>query len=496
MPQEAPPSPPEALSQDVGGRARRGVGFLVLRYGVVQAAGLAANITLAHLLDPEAFGFYAVALVVIVVLNFLSEFGLGAALLQRRAPLDDVALGTLFTTQQAAAAAIGLLFILVAPAVNAHLAIGPAGVGILRLTTVAAFIAVLRTAPTILLERRLSYGRVAAIEMIEVLVFQLSAVLAAIAGLGVASFVVALLVSRAAGTTSAFVLARWRPRLAFSRAVLAETWAFGLNFQLGWLTFVFRDYLVAIAGAVLLLPAELGYLNWALAFAGVPGQLAQAVGRVGMPALARLHHDPLRFKRAGERMVRALFLTAVPLHLFTIAASTWVIPLVFSAKWWPALGPLCLFSIHWAGASITTPTAAMLNAAGRPRLTLTFSTAWTVLLVALALPLHARLGYAGIAAAYAIAMIFASAAAAVLAARIAGADTLGQIRGPMLAALVAGGAVLGFTHAMAPSLLRLALAAALMAGGMVLVLYLAEGRRLILEVREAARFLGAMRRAA
>ena len=80
----------------IGRRASQGVMFLLLRYAGVQAAGLVANIVLSRLLAPSAFGIYAITLALLVFFAWLSDFGLGAALLQKQTPMTESDLRSVF----------------------------------------------------------------------------------------------------------------------------------------------------------------------------------------------------------------------------------------------------------------------------------------------------------------------------------------------------------------------------------------------------------------
>jgi O-antigen/teichoic acid export membrane protein len=103
----------------VGRLASRGVLFLLLRYGALQLAALAANIVLSRRLSPAAFGVYAVALALLVLMTWLSDFGLGAALLQKRELVSGQDLRTVFTVQQLLLALIVVVILVASPSIAA-----------------------------------------------------------------------------------------------------------------------------------------------------------------------------------------------------------------------------------------------------------------------------------------------------------------------------------------------------------------------------------------
>lgn len=454
------------------------------RYAGIRLFGLAANIILSRLLSPEAFGIYAITLSLLVLLSFVSDFGLSASLLQQRKAISELDLRTVFTAQQLLVLPLLVILFFLAPVLAGTYHLGAMGVWFIRLMLLAGLFSSLRTAPTIILERQLRYGQLSLIELADFGLFQLSAVTLAFAGYGVWSFLLAVLIAKLISTLLAYGLARWTPAFGFDRTRFAGLWRFGLPYQLSLLTYFLRDYLIPIVGGLLVTTTQVGYLNWALALAGVPGQLAQIVGRVTLPAFARYQDRPVALSRAVEQSVRSLFIAAIPLHLTIVALAPWLIHLVFSDKWLPALPAVYLLSIHWSGANLTTPLVSTLNAMGRARLGLALSAGWTAATFALALTFLGPAGFVGIALAYAVSMIGASIAVVVTVHRLLPDLRLWpQVRAPLTAALLASGGCFLVRQVLEPSLLNLVvllLATGLLYGA---ILWLMEGRRLRTELR-------------
>jgi len=462
----------------LGRLASRGVLFLMLRFGALQLVGLAANIILSRRLSPSAFGVYAVALALLVLMTWLSDFGLGAALLQKRESVSAADLRTVFSVQQLLLALIVLGVLAASPWFAGLYHLGPDGPSFVRAMAIAGLLASLRTVPNVVMERRLLYGRLTAVEVLDVLVFQVTAVSLALLGMGTWSFILAVLASKVAGTALAYALARWRPGIGVDRHALRGLFWFALPFQLTWLTYLFRDYLIPILGGLLVATVEVGYLNWALALSGVPGQMAQVVGRVAFPTLSRMQSDSTQMARAVETSVRVLFLVAVPFELALMVLAPWLIHLVFSDKWLPALVPLYLLALNWAAGNITSPLISTLNAAGKIRSTLALNLAWTAGAIALAWGLVHLFGYVGFAMAYLVARLVASGAALIMVQRVAPVHLWPPVRYPLLATASACAVGLIATRNLRPGILELGIVGIAMMAVYVGVLLLAEGARL------------------
>jgi O-antigen/teichoic acid export membrane protein len=460
------------------GRASRGVALLLVRYGVVQLVGLAANIALSRLLSPASFGIYAITLGILVLLSWISDFGLGAALLQRRESMTDRSLGTVFLVQQGVLCVLVVAAFVAAGPLAAAYRLGHDGEWFVRAMALGGLLSSLKTVPNVVMERKLLYGRLSAVEIVEVLLFQLTAVVLAASGLGTWSFLVAILVSKAVGLLVTLWLARWRPRFALDRQALAGLLSFAVPFQAIWLSNLARDYMIPLLGGLLVGATEVGYLNWALALTSVPAQMAQVVGRVAFPSFARMQGDAGQLGRAIEQSTRALFLVAVPAELVLIALGPWLIQYVFSPKWMPALVPLVLLGLNWAGASITSPLFSAMNAIGRVRSAMVVGVVWTAATLLLAWALSVPFGYVGIAMSMLVTRVFASAVLIVLVHRAVPLRLWELLHLPVAAGTAVAVAGALAVHVLPGGLVQLLVLGAAMGLAYVAVMWVVEGARL------------------
>jgi len=180
----------------------------------------------------------------------------------------------------------------------------------------------------------------------------------------------------------------------------------------------------------------------------------------------------------------------VPLELAVFSLAPWLISLVFSARWTPALVPLYLLCIHWAGANLTSPLFAALNAIGRPRTALILSAVWTASTLLLALLFVRFIGYVGFALAYAVTMVGAAAASTLLVNRAIHVRLWPEIRTPLTIALLVAAAVWAVVHLLPASIPVLVLSVVGMGLAYLGAMWLAEGPRLR---SDFASFTGAAR---
>jgi O-antigen/teichoic acid export membrane protein len=176
--------------------------------------------------------------------------------------------------------------------------------------------------------------------------------------------------------------------------------------------------------------------------------------------------------------VRALFLVAVPLQLALFSLAPWLIAIVFTSRWTPALVPLYLLCIHWAGANVTSPLMSALNAIGRPRTALILSATWTVATLVLGIIFVRLIGYVGFALAYAVTMVFAAGASVVIVRRAIHIHLWHQVRVPLAVAVLVSMAGWVVVHSLSPSLPLLLVTGIAMGLVYLGVIWLAEGKRL------------------
>ena len=314
----------EALSgADVRRRAAGGVLVIGVRGVAVRLLGLVGNVLLARLLLSSDYGIVALAATVLVFGSTLADVGIGASLIRRREQptrqeLRSLAsIQILFTT--------GLVVILSAAA----LPFGRTGQAVVVMSSALPLLA-LRTPASLLLERRLVYRPLAAVELLETAAFNAWAVGTVYAGWGIwgpasGAWIRTVIGVAAMSIVSPAGLVLPGRLLSSARQLLR----FGLQFQAVGLVvnlrpLVINTGVVAIAGTSKL-------AVWAIAerFLAVPVLLFESLWRVLFPMMSRLVQARDTSREALER----------GLGLLAFAVGSVVVPLVAAA---PALIPALL----------------------------------------------------------------------------------------------------------------------------------------------------------
>jgi len=328
-------------------RALRGATYLLARQALVSLLTLAGIVALSLLLDPREFALYGFATTAMLVAAAVGDLGLGASLI-RGEKIDDRHIAGSLALQLA----FWTLFCLIGTAAG----IAFDAYGFSPETTALLFgcllLLSLQALPTALLERRLAFGAIVFIEVVQRLIFVGGAVALAVLAPGEATIPVAAAAAAVVGYPAALAAARWRwlPRFApgerLFRGFSSDWWQGRIANQLSYAAY-------PLLGGILFTASEVGLLVWALAITSAPALVSPMVARALFPALARADAaDQVATYRwflkgvlvVGLPLVAVLFSLAEPLTLE-----------VFGDKWRGGIDLLRLESVTTAlGLAVTT----------------------------------------------------------------------------------------------------------------------------------------------
>jgi O-antigen/teichoic acid export membrane protein len=325
----AEPEEPSLSGDDVRHRAVSGAAVLVGRGALIKAIGFGGNIVLARLLVPRDFGLIAFGTTIMFMTNFIGDGGMGAALVRRGRSPTRVELGAVNGLELSVGVLVAALTALSAL---------PLGAGALVTTVMvlALPITALRTPTEIMLQRRLSYGPLALVDIVEVVSYYCWCIPGVVLGAGVWALATGTVVRAVCGTVVLMFFSSVgivKPRINI--AVMRPLWRFGVNVQGARLSALARDQLVNVATAAIVGVAGLGIWSLAGRLMSIPALLLDTLWNVSYPAMSRL-------RDAGEDLTS---IVTRSVRLTTIGTGALLVPVIGSA---PALVP-ALFGDQWHG---------------------------------------------------------------------------------------------------------------------------------------------------
>jgi PST family polysaccharide transporter len=255
-----------------------------------------------------------------------------------------------------------------------------------------------------LLCRRLDFKSIAFIEVVSGSIGLATAISLAYSGAGVWALVGASLTTQASNSALLLAKARWMPSFSFSWFDVRSTSRFGLNLS----AFNFVNYFARNADNALigryLGATPLGYYQLAYNLMLYPVQsIAQTLGRVLFPALAKMQDDYSRFRVAYLRACSAIAFLTFPLMIGALILADEIVWVVLGPKWLPAILIFRILAPVGMVQSLTTTTGQIYVATGRTDLLLRWGGLCTLPIVG-GFVVGLRWGIQGVATAYAIVM--------------------------------------------------------------------------------------------
>lgn len=378
----------------------RGLTTLIVRTGLLQVVAVIATFLLTVFLEPSQFGVFAIAAAAVDILVYFSDIGLAGALIQKH-EIEDKDLATTFTIQQLLGVFLTLVGLLAAGMVTKIYSLSPDGIWLFRALVVSFFISNLKTIPSVLLERKLEFSKIAAIQIIETTVFYLLAVALAWKGFGISSFSWAVLARGIIGFILIYVLSPWRPRFGIEKSAFKRLVSFGAPFQVNSLLGLAKDRMLVAYYGLVLPAAQVGYLQWAERWSLFPLRIVvDNVSKVTFPAYSRLQKAREHLIKAIEKSIFFTTLFIFPVLVILVVLAPLAVDLIPKyQKWQPALLALMLFSINAMWSSISTTLTNAFAAIGKISINLKLMAMWTILTWILTPLFIFKFGYNGVAAA-------------------------------------------------------------------------------------------------
>jgi PST family polysaccharide transporter len=384
--------------------ARRAVGSLLARHILGFAINFLGTIVLVRHFGPEVWGVYSVAYSVQFIAQGIIERGTSGYLIQRQAPPSEREIGTALTMQLVLGVAAAAIAAAAAPAAASFF--GSTSLTPLLFAVAVSLVAyALRAVPFGMLERSISYRRVGALEVADVVVFNAVAILGVVAGLEVGALVLAIASRAIVSLALAWPLAGVAPVPRLSITALREL----LGFAAPYAASNALAYVNGAAAPLLVVrfagPRSFGILQLAYSLIAYPQALNAILGRVAFPVYSRMEQDQERVRRSVEEATRMLIRYVGTATLALAASGPLWVPLVYGPEW-VGMAPIMLtIAPSLAIGTSFTFVIASLNATGRARAVLAVGAAFSAIYWLGAALLVPSAGAIGLPLAYSFATI-------------------------------------------------------------------------------------------
>lgn len=353
---------------------------LFFQSGYSSALGLIANLVLTILLTPSIFGIYITILSMISILNYFSDVGLAASLIQKK-DVADKDIKTTFTVQQLLIITLIFIAFLLTPFIMRFYNLPTDGKYLYWALLFSFFLSSLKTIPSVFLERKIQFQRIVLVQAAENTIFYLTVIVCAILGFQLRSFIYAVVLRSILGVILIYFLSPWIPKIGIEWKHLKKLLHFGIPFQMSSFLALFKDDLIILYLGKALGFEGLGYIGWAKKWAEAPIRIIMDnISRVLFPVIARIQKDKQKISRLIEKILHYQTLILAP----SIIGLAIIMPiLVFTIpkyyKWGPALPIFFLFCLSSLFSSYSSPFMNLFNALGKVKISFMFMTIWTAM---------------------------------------------------------------------------------------------------------------------
>lgn len=285
------------------------------------------------MLLPQDFGIVAMAAPVIALGALLADLGLSQALIQRE-QINDDQINFLFWINVVLSASIASILALASPLIASFYG-EPRVAVVIAVLALIMFAGSLSAQHSALLNRRLAFGTLAAIDLSTFLAASLSALAAAYLGLGLWSILVFQACNTALTGVLLWLSSGWLPGRPQLRGVGGRgLLRFGSDIAL----FNLANFFARNSDNVLIGrfwgEAQLGLYDRAYRLLLLPlGQVMGPIGKVALPLLSRSRPHPSLYRAAFFQMVDLVLLLTFPGAIWAMVTHDQFIAVMLGPKW-------------------------------------------------------------------------------------------------------------------------------------------------------------------
>ena len=320
------------MSTNLTTKTVQGVGWTGASQAMRLTLQLGIIAVIARFLTPEDFGLVAMVAVFTSFILIFRDFGLSAALIQRK-ELHEEHLSSSFWINVMAGFLLSLAMAALAPAIALFY-----NEGRLVLITIflgsTFFISSFSIVQSALFVKEMKFKSLAIVEITALFISGIVAIVLAVAGFGVWSLVWQQITMNFIMTVLIWILSRWRPRFFFRWNRVQEFLGFGLN--LTGFNFVnyFNRHLDNLLIGKFLGSIPLGFYNLAYRILLFPiVNISWVIGRVMFPGLSAIQADKNRVKDVYIKATRYIALISFPLMIGVLIVAPEFVRVVFGPQW-------------------------------------------------------------------------------------------------------------------------------------------------------------------
>jgi O-antigen/teichoic acid export membrane protein len=378
-PADAPDST-TATPEELSSRVAKGLKWSLVSTVLGRVFTPITSIILAHLLVPEDFGVFSVAVVVQSALMSFNDLGVTNAIVWWRGDVREAA-RTATSLAVVTSSSLYAMCFLVSPFIASAMG-STSATGILRLLSLTVVIDGVSSVPIGILNREFRQDRRAFADWFGFVLSTGLTIGLAVAGFGAWSLAWGRLAGTLVTTASLFLLAREKPRPGWDTDVARKLLGYGIPLAgSSILVFLFLNLDYIIVGHALGATA-LGIYTIAFNLASWPSNVLSATfRRVAIPVFAHLRHDPSVLRTAYLAGLRNLMLITLPLSAGLCVLAVPLIALLYPTDYAEAASVLTWLAVLGVARVYLDFAYDLLSGVGRTLALFLLQAGWVVVLL-------------------------------------------------------------------------------------------------------------------
>jgi PST family polysaccharide transporter len=317
-------------------KAVKGVAWSAIQRVSSQIISFFVFLVLSRLLEPEAFGLFAMANVVLAFVQIFLDQGFSQAIVQRE-ELNKAHLNTAFWANTVFGVAMAIVGVTLSN-LMAKLFRAPDLSPVVQWMVISFIFMGLSSTQQALLQRDLAFRSLALRSLVAELIAGVVAISLAFLSYNVWSLVAQALIRVIVGMVILWMASDWRPGFQFSIAHLRALSSFGINIVGNRLVNFFNQRTDEILIGYFLGTSALGFYTIGFRILRVITRLlTESIDAVAFPTFSRLQVDRERFRQAFFQVIQTTSLIAFPGFLGISIIAPELVIAFFGEKWAPSI---------------------------------------------------------------------------------------------------------------------------------------------------------------
>ena len=358
-----------------------GVGWVAISSLGNQGLRLVVKLVLARLLLPEHYGLIGMAVVFTNFIKMISEFGMGAALIQRKEEdLTEAHYVTAFWTNIGVALVGYAIVALILSPIAVWFYDEPILSSLLPVIAISIVLDAFYLIPKVKLSRRLEFRSQAIINIVAVIVAGTVSIYLAFVGYGVWALAFNSIIVSVISGILYFVVVRWVPTTSFSKPAFMGLFSFGGYVLIERIFYFLTNNIDYLLIGKLIGKEALGVYTLSFILTDTfRTKVMNIFNKVLFPAYSSMQGDGKELKKYYLGVVQLNANILIPIMVIFIALAEPIILVGFGDEWLGTVAPLRILSLSVIIHAISGTVSTVIKSTGRADLIVKINTSLTLL---------------------------------------------------------------------------------------------------------------------